>query len=100
MGREDQTKSDSIHPTIFLECKLRPSHGPITVWRDAAEKAKQEKKTPLVCLMEKNRRGRWWLLHSSDVRTLVIEWLVAKSEDFVNQLAIDVAAVRRQRDKQ
>ncbi len=97
MGRPDQTRSDSVHPRVFIECKLRPSHGPVTVWRDAAAKAKKESKTPVVCLMEKGRHGRWWLLHSTDVRALIVEWLAAKSDDFVNQLAIDVATIRRQR---
>lgn len=99
MGRADQTRSDSVHPKVFIECKLRPSHGPITVWRDAAKKAKAENKTPVVCLMEKFRRGRWWLIHSSHLRILAIEWLAAKDDVFVNQIMIDVATARRQRDK-
>ena len=97
MGRSDQTRSDSVHPAVFIECKLRPSHAPVTVWRDAAEKAKKEGKTPVVCLMEKFHKGRWWLLHSSHLRTLTIEWLASKSDVFFDQLIIDVATVKRER---
>jgi hypothetical protein len=94
MGRRDQTRSDSVHPRVFIECKLRQSHSAITLWDEVADKANDEHKTPIVCLMEKSRPGRWWLLRSPDIRALVVEWLAAKSEEYVRDVLGSIAKVR------
>jgi hypothetical protein len=85
-GREDQTRSDSVHPRLYLECKLRAAHAVINLWDDTAAKAKREKKTPLVCLSVKGRPGRWWLLHHRDVKRLAIEWLAHQDKETLNDV--------------
>jgi hypothetical protein len=97
MGRKDQTKSDSVHPRIFLECKLRQRHSVVTLWDQVADRAHEEGKTPVICLMEKWRQGRWWLVRSKDLRSMIIEWLVAKPSNVVDEIIEEINIIREMR---
>lgn len=66
-----ETSSDSTHPFLYLERKLRPVHTAVTLWRDTKEKADAEKKVPVVCLQEKGKHGTWLLVHSSDLDKII-----------------------------
>jgi hypothetical protein len=85
-GIKGQTRSDSDHPRIYLEGKMRAAHAVINLWDDTAAKAKREKKTPLVCLSVKGRPGRWWLLHHRDVKQLAIEWLAQQDKETLDDV--------------
>ncbi len=61
------TSSDSMHPTLYIEDKLRAKFAAVTLWDDTATKAKAEGKTPVVCLAEKGRPGFWVMVHSNDL---------------------------------
>ena len=61
------THSDVIHDNLFIECKLRAKHTAISLWDDTAKLAKEEGKTPVIALCEKNRPGFWVMVHSSDL---------------------------------
>ena len=39
-------------------------------WDDTAKLAKEEGKTPVIALCEKNRPGFWVMVHSSDLNKL------------------------------
>src|SRR5271165_3242901 len=92
-GREDETSSDSKHPRIYIEQKLRASHSILTVWRWAHGKALKESKTAVVILSEKGRHGQWLLIHEADMPAIVAEWLAAQDPD----LRVDVIRKMSQR---
>jgi hypothetical protein len=69
-GRSDQTCSDSMHETIFLEHKHSQRHAVLTVWKKARDLAKKEKKTPVVSLSLKGHRGIWYVVHQDHLEEL------------------------------
>lgn len=69
-GNSKITRSDTLHPTLFIECKQRAKHSAVTLWDETKVLAKAEGKTPVVCLAEKNRPGFWILVHSDDLAKL------------------------------
>lgn len=80
-GRPDETRSDSRHPRLFLECKLRQKHTVVTLWDETKTLAAREGKTPVLMLSEKGRPGQWIVVHSGDLDTLIVETLAAKTGD-------------------
>ena len=69
-GNSKITKADVIHDELFVECKLRAKHSVVTLWDDTSKLAKDEGKTPVIALCEKNRPGFWVMVHSSDLEKL------------------------------
>ena len=51
---EKLQEADVIHDNLFIECKLRARHTAVTLWDDTAKLAKEEGKTPVIALCEKN----------------------------------------------
>ena len=71
-GQKGQTRSDSYHPDLYIECKYtKGSHAAINLWRDADEKADVEGKTPMVCLRQANTNGFLICIHSDDLSEVV-----------------------------
>ena len=64
------TRADVMHDKLFIECKLRAKHTVVSLWDDTAKLAKEEEKTPVIALCEKNRPGFWVMVHSSDLNKL------------------------------
>ena len=64
------TRADVMHDKLFIECKLRAKHTVVSLWDDTAKLAKEEEKTPVIALCEKNRPGFWVMVHSSDLYKL------------------------------
>ena len=50
-GNGKVTRADVIHEELFIECKLRAKHTAISLWDDTAKLAKEEGKTPVICLL-------------------------------------------------
>ena len=65
-GNGKITRSDSLHPNLFIETKYRVKHSAVTLWRDTYDKAVVENKIPVVCLAEKGKQGFWILFKSTD----------------------------------
>jgi hypothetical protein len=64
-GQEDQTRSDSLHPTLYIECKYStPPVALVTLWKDARRKAAKEGKGPVVvaCTVRGTPEAEWWML--------------------------------------
>jgi hypothetical protein len=80
-GIEGQTRSDSDHPRLFVECKLRAKHAAVTLWDDTHVKATKEGKLPVVVLVEKGRPGRWYLVRHDHLQAVAEEQKAAKSLD-------------------
>jgi len=86
MGRDDKTSSDSTHATLYLECKLAKRFAVVTLWDDAAKKAKKEGKTPVICLAVKNRPGGWIACHIDDLPAVAAEYAAARYEQIRQDL--------------
>ncbi|MEN8726066.1 MAG: hypothetical protein ABF325_10900 [Lentimonas sp.] len=69
-GNSKVTRSDTLHPELFIECKQRKRFAAVRLWDDTKRLADQELKTPVVCLSEKGRPGFWILTHSDDLTKL------------------------------
>lgn len=50
------SESDTLHPELFIECKLRKRIPFMKDWEKTKKSAKKEKKIPLVVFHEKKRK--------------------------------------------
>lgn len=69
-GNSKVTRSDSLHPSLFIESKQRKRFAVIRLWDATKRLADRERKTPVVCLSEKGRPGFWVLMHRDDLPEL------------------------------
>ena len=69
-GNGKITRADVIHDDLFIECKLRAKHSVVSLWDETKKLADAEKKTPVIALCEKNRKGFWIMAHSDDLAKL------------------------------
>jgi hypothetical protein len=69
-GRDDRTGSDSTHPTLYVESKLRGRHAVRTLFDLVKAAARREGKTPVLCLADKGRPGFLVCVHSDDLAAL------------------------------
>jgi len=83
-GNGKQTRSDTLHSSLFVECKYRIRHAVISLWKSTKELADKEDKIPIVCLCEKGKEGFWILCHSDDLMK-ISETMYNKCEDNGNQ---------------
>lgn len=64
------TNSDSLHPKLYIECKVR---GKISLWQlfvDTEKKAKVEKKLPVVAIKQKGERGYLLVMRPEDLQDI------------------------------
>lgn len=72
-GNSKITRSDSLHPTLFIETKRATRYkAAIRLWDETAQMAKPEGKIPVIALGAPHRKGFWILVHCDDL-TLVHE---------------------------
>jgi hypothetical protein len=69
-GNDKRTRSDSLHPQLFIEAKYRGKSAICSLYREVAKLAVKEGKVPVVALKEKGKEG--WLLvcHPLDIHLL------------------------------
>lgn len=61
------TNSDSLHPKLYIECKVRSK---IALWQlfvDTENKAKIEKKVPVVAVKQKGEKGYLLIMRPEDL---------------------------------
>lgn len=61
------TNSDSLHPRLYIECKVR---GKIALWQlfmDTEKKAKVEGKVPVVAIKQKGEKGYLLVMRPEDL---------------------------------
>lgn len=51
------TNSDSLHPELYIECKVRQKVWLHTLFNDTEKKAKNENKIPIVAIRQKGQKG-------------------------------------------
>lgn len=71
-GNSKVTRSDTLHPRLFIETKYRRAFAVLNLWKEVRILAKKEKKIPVVCLVEKGKEGFWILCHSDHL------WAIGK----------------------
>ena len=98
-GREDLTASDSTHPVLFIESKLRDRHTTRTLHDATKKQASREGKTPVLALFDKNRPGFLLCIYSEDFMTVVAEYAAALPDEERSRLeGLIRTACARQRD--
>ena len=85
-GRDDLTASDSTHPVLFIESKLRDRHAARTLHDSAKKRAMKERKTPVVVLFDKQRPGCLIVVHSDDLAVVLAEYAAALPDEERDQL--------------
>lgn len=79
-GRNDLSESDSTHPTLFLESKLKAKCAVRTLWSATKAKARKERKTPVLMLCQKHSPGALIVVHEDDFDAVYQAWK-ARGED-------------------
>lgn len=61
------TNSDSLHKTLYIECKVRGKSATYSLFLDTLEKAKAEGKIPIVAVKQKNTKGFLLVIRPEDL---------------------------------
>ena len=72
-GRGDQTRSDSDHPRVYLETKLRSSWSVRSLWEATKALAQEEGKVHALALYSKSRKGALLVVHEDDLKAVAAE---------------------------
>jgi hypothetical protein len=70
-GRADQTRSDSTHPRLSIETKLRASSSVRSLWDETRRRARLEGKVPVLMLYAKGKTGGLVVCHEGDLAELL-----------------------------
>jgi len=70
-GSAKHSRSDTLHPELYLEVKTRKRHASISEWRKTAKKAAMEKKVPAVCLAETGKPDFFIVCKSTDAEKIL-----------------------------
>lgn len=65
------TNSDSLHPKIYIECKVRHKFSLWSLFIDTEKKAKVENKVPVVAIKQKGEKGYLLVVRPDDLDKLV-----------------------------
>lgn len=69
-GREGVSTSDSTHPDLYIETKLRRNHAARNLLDEVAAKARKENKIPLLMLASGGRRGLAVVCFAEDLEAI------------------------------
>lgn len=64
------TNSDSLHPELYIECKVRHKISIWSLFEDTEDKAKHENKIPLVAIKQKGSRGYLIVIRPEDLEKI------------------------------
>ena len=97
--RDDYDGSDTDHPRLAIEAKLRKTNLR-SLWEAVKRRAMKFRirKTPVLCVAQKNCPGFLICIHSDDFRHAVKEWLVCQDESLLNQIVTDVRLLQSFRE--
>lgn len=70
-GNGKLTRSDTMHPKLFVEIKQKKRHTTYTLYRNTKELAKREKKIPIVVLDEVRAPGQLLVIHTDDMPAVI-----------------------------
>jgi len=96
-NQQAQTSSDTDSEDFYIEVKYRQRFSVLTLFHDVIQKAKKEKKLPLLALVEKGKPGFFLVLRQKDLDELVkrvLEMRLAR----VSSLVFDQASFLQDED--
>lgn len=64
------TNSDTLHPDLYIECKVRGQISLWTLFADTEAKAKVEGKIPIVAIKQKGEKGYLILIRPEDLEKI------------------------------
>lgn len=99
-GIEGETRSDSTHPRLYIEHKLRAKHAVVATWGDAYRKACKERKTAVVVISQKGTRGEFVFFHSPDFPAVVANYLATLDDDSLADILYKSNVYRIQDDRE
>lgn len=79
-GRPDCSRSDSTHPTIYLETKLRRHHAAVALLDATRALARKESRVPVLALATKGRPGVVLVVAEADLAAVLAEFAAALDE--------------------
>jgi hypothetical protein len=79
-GRPDCSRSDSTHPALYLETKLRQHHAAVALLDGVKGQARREGRVPVLCLATKGRRGIVLVMDAEDLSAIAAEWAKARAQ--------------------
>lgn len=71
--KEGTTSSDTLHPTLYIECKRTRRVSLWSLWTDTERKAKREGKLPLLVLKHPDLTNSLLVCRLRDVKKVVKE---------------------------
>lgn len=74
-GNSKVSRSDTTHSKFFIECKLHASPAIWSLYEETREKAKKEKKLPVVAVRKKNKEGFLVCVHSNNLKGFCKKYL-------------------------
>jgi hypothetical protein len=77
---DDLTGSDSTHPTLYIEAKLRGRHTTRTLHDEVKRRSAKEGKTPVLALFDRSRPGFLVVVHSDDLAAVLVEYAFGLDE--------------------
>jgi len=80
-GASRHTRGDVIHPTLYVECKLRQK---LSIWawfEDTRQKAEKEHKKPILVIKEKSKKGELVVLDITDIVGTNFVELIKKAKE-------------------
>lgn len=86
-GNSKITRSDSLHPDFFIECKYRSKDALYSLFKSTRERAVEESgsvttKIPIICTKKKGSEGFLITIHSGDFDDVIERYLsVEKKEE-------------------
>ncbi len=86
-GNSGHTRSDSLHPRLFIETKHRKNSAAVNLYHATAELAKKENKIPLLALHEKGSREYCIVCNISDLEAIARE--VVKGDKDVTKTKLE-----------
>ena len=72
-GNSGHTRSDSLHPKLFIECKINKRSALWTLFNKTKKLAESEKKTPVLAIGLKNHEGFLLVTHINDCKKILKE---------------------------
>jgi hypothetical protein len=72
-GQADRTRSDSTHPSLFIETKLQATSAVRRLWERARDQARRESRTPVLILYAKGKPGGLIVVHQNDLAAVAVD---------------------------
>ena len=75
-GNSKQTRSDSLHPDLYIESKYSKRHAIWSLYEDTLPKAEAESKIPVLAISQYFKSGFLVVVHSSNFQNFAIQYLI------------------------